>query len=230
MRASVLFACVLFSVPCFAAKTKTSASIDYNGPLGLTWGQSREDVKAALDGKLTLNKEDDTGIMYSGNFADIATDAIVVIFDESGLVAVAVVLQSTDDRPASQKWTDVVDEMTKKYGKPTSIVPPPGRPSMSTSVNAYPETKNKKKLQELSGAMDALMAGAQGVAQDNQIVSGAWKPNAKWAFKNGANIMVSVRVGQPDEFGSRSLSVAWGFFRKSFEELVRRERETRSDF
>jgi len=202
------------AAPLIAAP-RMASSKPYEGPAGLKWGQTRAEVRAILEEKFEFQDENPMdGVIiqaYTGEFAGEPADAIGVFFIDDKLVQLAVVYPSVDSRPASKRWEVIVQKMTETYGAPTAASNPPKGAEMSDAFKAYPNTKNKQRIQELAQAFDGANATLRYQQLDAAIVSGSWEPKAQWTFDADVRIEVSVRVDPPDEYGQRTLRVVWLF-------------------
>lgn len=199
---------------------------DYDGPLGLKWGQPPADVKSALQGKLTFvdESQNDNGKTlshhYKGAFGGIEPETIEVSFYEQKLIAVVAVLQAKDVRPASRRWLDLVAKTVEVHGKPIKLSPVPNVPKLSAALSAYPDTPNAEKIRELGSLFDEMSEQASGDSLDRKIERGDWSPAAAWKFQNGSGIAVGVAVGPADRNGRHALTPTWMAFGGDFKAWV----------
>lgn len=206
---------VASAAPSATAKPKTIPK-DYEGPLGLTWGQSPAEVRAALSKKFTFRREGMVGKMfsqtYAGAFAGQKAEEIDANFTDKKFIMLTAMYAAKDVRPASRRWRDLVDKTIETHGEPSKMAPIPEIPGLSGAASAYPNTPNAEKIRKLEAALDGMAeaAGDTGYgALDRKIAKGDWTPSAGWKFANGAVIVVTVLVGDPDASGARALHPTW---------------------
>jgi hypothetical protein len=199
-RATVQRMITLLVIAALGVSQKT-----YEGPLGLKWGQSVAEVKAALEGRYTLVEERATGLAYTGAFAGEPTEALVFAFDGTGLGGLVVMYPSTDVRPAARRWVDLVEQMRSSYGEPTKITKEPGSAVRKELATRY-------------------------MLLDVQIAGGSWEPSATWTFANGVDVTIRVNVGAPNEHGNRPLQPVWIFGRRAVLDGIRAQHAKARDF
>jgi hypothetical protein len=159
------FLFVLFST---AAPIPQALVMTYDGPLGLAWGMSPAEATKRLEGlEWTQGNGTETDLHFTGQpFGGLATEHLEAAFTEDKLTRVGVVLEAGGTGGATRVYEYMLREMRKTYGDPYREGPPP------------PPLKEKGEARQSR--------------LDKAIKEGAWKPAARWAFKNGAIILISV--------------------------------------
>jgi hypothetical protein len=202
-----------------AKETPANSHADeaYEGPAGLKWGQSPGEVRKALSGRFHFVKEDTqkdvTAQSYTGEFSGFKVDTAISFFVASKLAGLTVLLPARDERPASRRWQDMVDAMTKAKGEPTEISSLPSQAKLSDAIKAYPG-RSKAQIQQLSALFDAAAskAGMSGYEElDARVRRGEIAPYAQWRFKDDVRVTIALQVSQPDQAGQRRLTPVWAF-------------------
>lgn len=158
---------------------------DYYGAVDLKWEMQPVDVERALKARAKVSARlatDKTGYRFEqflGGFSGYDNALIEADFLDDGLNAISVQLPSKDERPAWRRWRDLVSQMREAHGPPDA----------------------EQSSLEIPENSDELV--------DHYIATGKLSPHAIWRFRNGAQVVITVVVGDPDRAGRRSLTPAW---------------------
>jgi hypothetical protein len=178
-----------------------AAKVDYQGPLGLKWGMSPEAVKGALSKRLEFveEKETDGGVSFSqyfaGTFGDFAAEKIEVTYWERKLLAAAVVIAPTEERPVDLLWQQVVASMSSGYGPPTKMDDP-----LQLAPGAKKDRRRASVLYRMTERSEIERA----------LLSREARVAAKWRFRNGAECLVGISA-DPDATEIQEFRVMWAF-------------------
>ncbi len=121
----VVAACKPSAPSPVAARASHDDRTNHELPFGLKWGQSPGEVKQALlAGGLSLQEERQLGPghvkqAYQGVLLGVPANPVTTDFRENGLIALILVIPDNDARPATQRWQEMVDIMTRTGGEPS---------------------------------------------------------------------------------------------------------------
>lgn len=182
---------------------------DLVAPLGLRWGASPTEVGTQLRKThqvMSLEPAPDSEPMvveqrYSGEFLGMACDNIRPIFYGGQLFSVSAYYAPTPTRPASYTWEILVSQLERQYGKPSHRTKPLPLLSLNAVLHILPVEANRGKLMELYNAADNQRHLGAYLLMDLQVQTGAWAPEAKWIFANGATLKVAMRASGKTEYG-----------------------------
>lgn len=199
-----------------ASSTLGASREPYEGPAGLRWGMSPDEVSTAWASKFTavdtpLAAPGFTAQVWTGEFAGERVEGIVTAFLDDSLAAVMVAYPSNDQRPATRRWMDIVEQMREAYGQPESMTDPPDK-ALSNEL----KKSKSRKAQKYARLAESVLAGTRFDALDLMAIKGEWTPSAKWRFPGGAQVQVIVQVNSADESGMRTVSPLWRFESKRF--------------
>lgn len=187
----------------------------FTGPLGLTWGQSPAEGRAALKKSALRFIREERGpgtssLHYSGMFGGFATDDIQIDFRDGRLMSVLVVLAARDERAKTRRWSEIVEKLTEAHGPPaeSTTTAPTRADAIAKTAAEHPDDPTLTLI--------ASRAGDRYEELDLRVRRGDWKPVAKWKFWNGAGIATFVVPGPPNADGQIALAVGWFFAAPDF--------------
>ena len=167
----------------------------YPGPLGLGWGMSLDQVKAAFKGKFkpTRSAVAPSGIVqqwFSGDLYGLPTRDLELDFCDDHLGTALVTFSDTDERSIRWRWHQAADPMHAQWGQPTELTEPPEPPALPPGP--HNEAAERARLDT-----------------DRRAIIAADGFHAMWEFPGRVAVVVDALPSNPDAQNRVQIQLTW---------------------